>query len=179
MSNLIQLHFYLKTPKAYTSGIIPIYCRITINGKRVEFSLNRKCEPSKWCKRSERIRGNREDSKTLNRYIDQFQTKVYEAQELLIRDSEEITADAIRNQVLGKKKSVKTIIQVFSEHNAKVEALVGKEFATGTLERYKTSLKHTQDFIKWKYKVKDLDAKKIDHQLLNRRYHPIQKISLR
>ncbi|MFC5284655.1 Arm DNA-binding domain-containing protein [Pedobacter alpinus] len=47
MSNLIQLHFYLKTPKAYQSGTIPIYFRITIHGKRVEFSLNRKCEPSK------------------------------------------------------------------------------------------------------------------------------------
>ncbi|MFC5284656.1 phage integrase SAM-like domain-containing protein [Pedobacter alpinus] len=56
---------------------------------------------------------------------------------------------------------------MFTEHNNKVEALVGKEFAAGTLERYKTSLKHTQDFIEWKYKVKDLDIKKIDNHFIS------------
>lgn len=162
----MHLCFHLKKPKNYTNGPLPIYLRIIVDLKRIEISIGRECEPSKWCKKSERVMGNREETKILNKYIGEFQAKVYEAQELLIRNSEEVTADAIRNQVLGRKESAKTILQVFAEHNAKVEALVGKEFAAGTLERYKTSLKHTQDFIEWKYKVKDLDIKKIDHQFI-------------
>jgi hypothetical protein len=55
------------------------------------------------------------------------------------------------------------LIPIFQEHNDKVEALVGQDFAPGTLERYKTSLKHTQEFINWKYKVSDIDITKIDH----------------
>ena len=167
MSNLIVLHFYLKTPKAYISGATPIYLRLTVNGKRAEFSIGRKCEPSKWCKKSERVLGNREKTKILNRFIKKFQTKIYEAQDVLIRNSEEVTADAIRNVIVGRKYAGKTIIEVFNEHNNKVEALLGKEFAVGTLERYKTSLKQTQDFIEWKYKVKDLDIKKIDNEFIS------------
>ncbi|HEX7365677.1 MAG TPA: site-specific integrase [Pelobium sp.] len=167
MSNLVHLCFHLKKPKNYANGPLPIYLRIIVDLKRVEISIGKECDQIRWCKKSERIIGNREETKILNKYIEQFQAKVYEAQEFLIRESIEVTSDAIRNQVLGKKESIRTILQVFAEHNNKIEALVGKEFAAGTLERYKTSLKHTQDFIEWKYKVKDLDIKKIDHHFIS------------
>ena len=176
MSNSILLHFYLKTPKDYISGPIPIYLRLTVNGKRAEFSIGHKCEPNKWCKKSEKVLGNREEAKILNRFIEQFQSKIYRAQELLIRNSEEVTSNEIRNIIIGRKETGKTIIEVFQDHNKKVEDLVGKGFAAGTLERYKTSLKHTQDFIEWKYKVKDLDIKKIDNEFVSSYEHYLRTV---
>lgn len=167
MSNLIHLCFHLKKPKNYVNGPQPIYLRIIVDLKRVEISIGRDCYPDKWCRRSERMLGNRADAKALNRYMDQFQTKVYDAEEYLVRHSLEVTADSVRNQVLGKKETAITVLQVFAEHNRRVEALVGKEFAAGTLERYRTSYKHSQDFIEWKYRAKDLDIKKIDHQFIS------------
>ncbi len=59
------------------------------------------------------------------------------------------------------------LIPIFQEHNHKVEALVGQDFAPVTLERYKTSLKHTQEFIIWKYKVSDIDITEIDHRFIS------------
>jgi integrase len=167
MSNLISLHFFLKQPKTSFADLLPIYLRITIKGKRTEISIGRKCETIKWSKKSQRAIGNREETKKLNKYIDLFQAKVYEAQDLLIRNSESVTTDAIRNILTGKKEPRRTIIEVFTEHNNKVEALLHKEFAPGTLERYKTSLKHTQDFIEWKYGLKDLDILKIDNEFIS------------
>jgi integrase len=41
--------------------------------------------------------------------------------------------------------------------------LVGGEYALGTLERYKTSLKHTIEFMKWKYNISDIEISKIDY----------------
>jgi site-specific recombinase XerD len=58
------------------------------------------------------------------------------------------------------------LVPIFQEHNDKVETLVGQEFAPGTLERYKTSLKHTIEFIQWKYSVSDIDIKDIDHAFI-------------
>ncbi|WP_262888696.1 hypothetical protein [Pontibacter pamirensis] len=40
------------------------------------------------------------------------------------------------------------LLEVFRKHNEQVEQLVGKDFAPGTLERYRTSLLHTLNFIK-------------------------------
>lgn len=58
------------------------------------------------------------------------------------------------------------LIPIFEDHNKKMKELVGKEFASGTLERYVTSLKHTKDFLKWKYKTDDIDIAKIDHAFI-------------
>jgi site-specific recombinase XerD len=44
--------------------------------------------------------------------------------------------------------------------------LVGEEFAKGTLSRYNISLKHTQDFLSWKYNVSDIDIRKVDHAFI-------------
>ncbi|MFI5140315.1 MAG: site-specific integrase, partial [Sphingobacteriales bacterium] len=58
------------------------------------------------------------------------------------------------------------LISIFKDHNKKVAALVGNEFAPGTLERYETSLRHTQHFLTWKYQVADIDIKQIDHDFI-------------
>jgi site-specific recombinase XerD len=44
--------------------------------------------------------------------------------------------------------------------------LIGKEYAPGTLERYNTSLKHTINFLEWKYKISDIEISKIDHAFI-------------
>jgi site-specific recombinase XerD len=48
----------------------------------------------------------------------------------------------------------------------KIKELVGKEYAPGTLERYTTSLKHTLEFLKWKYNISDIEITKIDHAFI-------------
>ena len=58
------------------------------------------------------------------------------------------------------------LVPIFEEHNKKMEALIGDEYAPGTLERYRTSLRHTIEFMKLKYKISDIDIKKIDHTFI-------------
>ena len=73
----------------------------------------------------------------------------------------------MRDRLKGKISKAKTILEVFREHNEKVEALVGREFAPGTLERYETCLKHTADFINAKYKCRDLPVGRIIHVFIS------------
>jgi hypothetical protein len=46
MKTTFSLLFYLKKPKNYEKGIVPIYLRITVNGKRAETTSGRECDPS-------------------------------------------------------------------------------------------------------------------------------------
>jgi hypothetical protein len=39
------------------------------------------------------------------------------------------------------------VLEIFVHYNEQMETVVSKEYAPGTLERYKTSLKHTKAFI--------------------------------
>ena len=84
MQNSISLLFYLKKPKAYTSGMVPIYLRITTHGQRAEISTGREWFAEKWNTSAERASGTKEDVKALNSYLDTIQGKVYEAHRRLL-----------------------------------------------------------------------------------------------
>lgn len=46
MERSFGLLFYLKKPKGYENGEVPVYLRITVNGVSAEISTKRKCDPS-------------------------------------------------------------------------------------------------------------------------------------
>jgi hypothetical protein len=48
MKTKVSILFYTKRAKTAANGLVPIYTRITINGKRFEQSTNRFVEISKW-----------------------------------------------------------------------------------------------------------------------------------
>jgi site-specific recombinase XerD len=166
MKTNFSLLFYMKKQKNYQSGSAPIYIRITVSGKRSETTTGRECEPSRWNTSAGRANGTKEDTRAFNAFLDDLQTKVYQAHRLLTEADELITAETIRNKFLGKTEKPRSLIAIFKDHNKKVEALIGKEYAKGTLCRYQTSLKHTIDFLKWKYNLTDIDIKKVDHAFL-------------
>ena len=74
-----SLLFYLKKPKNYLHGKMPIYLRITVDGRANEITTKRECEPKKWNSRTKRASGSIEDIKSLNAYLDVLQSKVYQA----------------------------------------------------------------------------------------------------
>lgn len=161
-----SLLFYLRKPKNYVSGPISVWVRITVNGKRSETPAGRKCEPAQWSSAAGRQKGTKEEVKSFNAFLNNLQAKVYEAHRQLTEGNVVITAEAIRNKFIGRTEYPHSLVEIFKEHNQKMEALVGKEYTRGTLCRYKTSLKHTVDFLKWKYKVADISIKLIDHAFI-------------
>jgi len=47
-----------------------------------------------------------------------------------------------------------------------MKALVNKEFSPLTFERYETSFRHTQEFMKWKYKIDDINVKDLSYAFI-------------
>ena len=48
MKTNFSMLFYLKKQKNYTSGLAPVYLRITVDGERAEVTTNRECDPERW-----------------------------------------------------------------------------------------------------------------------------------
>ncbi|MGN6395664.1 MAG: site-specific integrase [Mucilaginibacter sp.] len=166
MKSNISLLFYLKKPKNYVSGNVAVYLRIIVDGKRMEVTAGRECDPSLWNNATNRLKGNREDAKAFNRYLDHVYAQALDAHQALIVAKEEITPEAIKNKLLGKDKSSRMLIEIYRGHNREMAALVGSEYAKGTLGRYEISLRHTANFIKWKFDKPDIDICKIDHHFV-------------
>ncbi|ALL08711.1 recombinase [Pedobacter sp. PACM 27299] len=166
MKTNFSLLFYMKKPKNYQNGVAPIYLRITVNGSRSEVTTGRSCEPSQWNAISGRGNGKKEEMKSFNAYLDNLQNKVFEAHRQLTEKNDLITAKQLRDQFQGKAEKQRTLIDVFKDHNHKMEALVGSEFSKGTAERYRTSLNHTVAFLQWKYNISDIDIRKVNHSFI-------------
>ncbi|RKR81818.1 site-specific recombinase XerD [Mucilaginibacter gracilis] len=158
--------FYLKRPKNYQSGEVPIYLRITVEGKRSEVTTGRSCEPETWNVYAGRVMGNKEDARVLNAYLDSLQSKIKDAHYLLSETNEPICAESLRNKFLGKAEKPKFLLHVFEEHNRKVEALLNNGFEYSTLKGYRSSLNHLRKFLKHKFNISDIELSRVDYQFV-------------
>lgn len=162
-----SLLFYLKKPKNYLNGAMPVYMRITVDGIPKEISTGRQCDLIRWNINAGRCNGTKEDAKSLNAYLDILQTKVYEVRRRLLEKNETITAERLRNTLKGTDGSARMIMKIFQQHNDEVKSLIGKDFSPATLERYKTSYDHTKSFMQWKYGFSDIDIKRLDFEFVS------------
>jgi site-specific recombinase XerD len=166
MNKTFNLLFFVKKSKIKANGTAPIYLRITIDGKPKEIASKRYVQPDKWDNKLQKVSGSSDEVKSLNLYLKTLEQQVYDAHHTLMKDKTIATASGLKTKLQGTEQRARMLVPIFQEHNDKVETLVGQEFAPGTLERYKTSLKHTIEFIQWKYSVSDIDIKNIDHAFI-------------
>jgi site-specific recombinase XerD len=160
------LHFYAKSTKANATGLFPIYVRLTVEGKRFEYSSKKFIEPSKWSNELSRMKGNSEEARSINSLLDFTKNQINEIQFELLKDNITLNIEEFKNRLLGTKVRERMLIPIFKEHNSKIKELLGIEYAPGTLERYETSLKHTSNFLFWKYNITDINIDKIDHAFI-------------
>uniref|UniRef100_UPI0040496C53 phage integrase SAM-like domain-containing protein n=1 Tax=Flavobacterium sp. TaxID=239 RepID=UPI0040496C53 len=166
MKTKIKVLFYLRKSKVNANGLIPIFLRITIMGQRLDKSTGHYIDESKWSSNFSKMKGNSEEACIINSQLEIIKSTVFETEKRLYMKNIEVTFEEFKNEFLGTKEKPRTLIPIFHDHNNKIKALIGKEYAPGTLERYETSLKHTIEFLQWKYNVSDIDIKQIDHAFI-------------
>lgn len=167
MNAKVSVLFYAKKSKAKNNSRVPIYLRITVNGKRAEFSTGKDVEISKWSSVQNRLKGNSEEARTLNKYFDVLQSKVLEIENNLVMSGEPFDASDIKNLLSGNKQTERYLIPIFEDHNKRMEKLIGKEYAIATLKNFKTCIAHLKEFL-WKFHKKtDINIKKLEPSFLN------------
>jgi hypothetical protein len=98
----------------------------------------------------------------INSYLDTIKFKVFEAKHRFIECGKPVTSEAIKRFIQGREEKGHTLLEIFQHHNNQVQALIGIEYAEGTMTKFKTVLNHTREFLKWKYKVDDIEVRKLE-----------------
>ncbi|WDT68033.1 site-specific integrase [Cloacibacterium sp. TD35] len=167
MNAKVSVLFYAKKSKTKSNLRVPIYLRITVNGKRAEFSTGKDVEISKWSSAQNRLKGNSEEARAINKYLDILQSNVLILENKLAMSRESFAALDIKNLLTGANTTERYLIPTFEEHNSKIEKLLGKEYAPATLKNFKTCLAHLKEFL-WKvHKKSDIDIQKLEPSFLN------------
>ncbi|WP_417857291.1 site-specific integrase [Xanthomarina gelatinilytica] len=167
MNHLFSFIFYIKRSKADKNGKANVYLRITVNGNRAELSISKKVAVNKWISSAGKLKGSSTEALQINSHIDSISNKIHRIHQKLVEENNDISAIKIRDIYCGKEDNHKMLLKIFKDHNNQVERLVGKDFAAGTLERYKTAKKHIENYIKFEYKLNDISVKDVDHKFIN------------
>jgi hypothetical protein len=63
MEHRISVLFYARKSKKTSKGLVPIYIRITVNGKRLEYSIQRYIDAGQLSARAGRVKGNNDQAR--------------------------------------------------------------------------------------------------------------------
>ncbi len=166
MQNTFSLLFYPKGNDKDKNGLVPLYLRITVNGKRSELSIKRKILRSKWNTEAGKMRGATTEVRAFNRHLDNIKDRVYKIYEKQLEERRQITSEIIKNIFLGKSQKPKMLLKIFQDHNDQVQKLIGKDFARGTAIRYITARKHVEEYIQNEYQLSDIPIKLVNHSFI-------------
>jgi integrase len=179
MIKSMSILFYIRKDKPDNNLHVPIYCRLTIDGKRSAFGIKRMISPERWDALKGKAKGSNEESKALNDHISLIKNKIYECHHKLEQANDPITADVIKNLVLGKDVNTKTersLLKTFKDHNTKVQELIGVDFAHGTWQRYETCYSHMTEFILWKYNSDDYNLSGVNNEFISDLDHYLRTV---
>jgi len=166
MSGKINILFYPKKSDNDVDGMVTVYSRITVNGKRAELSLGRRVEEQRWDSRSGKLRGTTIEVSNFNRFLDNVKNRLYDIYDSLLKEREDISAIIIKNIYLGKEGKEYMLLEIFQEHNDEIESLLGKGFTKGTLQRYRAAYKHVSAHIIHNYHRNDIPVRRVDHKFI-------------
>jgi hypothetical protein len=89
---------------------IKVYTRVTVDGKRVEFSINRELQVSLWGEKRKRGKGHSKYVISLNKYLDQVFTGLHEAHRQLLQEDVDICSAAVKSRFLKEDDRGKTFL---------------------------------------------------------------------
>ena len=154
--------FYLNSSKIKKDGSCPVMGRITVDGSKVQFSMKAGIHPDCWDAQKGRASAKDKVSLVLNRKIDQAKQSAM----LIYQDLQEstgfVTAEQIRNKLLGINSKAEMLLQLFEEHNREFEKRVNVDKTKSTLTFYQNTFDHLSDFIKSKFGKSDYPLKQVD-----------------
>ncbi|MES2590202.1 MAG: site-specific integrase [Bacteroidota bacterium] len=146
------------------NGKAPIYCRVSVYGKRVEIATGKFIEPENW--QSGKVTSKTEESKTINKYLILMENELYSKASDLSYRGEHISAEKIRNLYKGVGKNEKMFLVIFKDHNDKMKEMIGNGVAKGTHTKFSTIYSKVENYIATKYRLSDISIYELNHQFV-------------
>lgn len=159
--------FSVRQSKVNRNNQLPIYMRVTIGGARFEIATGKFVLQEKWSAGSGRVKGTSLEAREVNALLDSLVGKAHAIQRQIIQEDLLMSLETFRTKWEGKDQNIIGLLTLFEEHNEKVYQLVNLEYAYATYKRYKTTLKHTRDFVDWNFKKQDVDVRSLNFKFIS------------
>lgn len=105
---------------------LPIYARITINGKRIELSVKQMMNPLHWNEKRGAAKGINVEYTRLNNYLDQLKNSYVACYSEMALQKKEITTDTFKNEFFSDTDNEYTLLKLVNYHNREVQTATRK-----------------------------------------------------
>jgi site-specific recombinase XerD len=150
----------------------PIFVRITIDGKRADISTKRNIVPNLWNSEKGLVKGQTNDARSINHYIEQIRTQLFEIYREMLAKHQLVTTEAIKNKYLGIDEKQHTLLGLVAYHNTEMK----NTLEPGTLKNYFTTEKYLKRFLKEKYKTNDLYLSQLNYKFVTDYEHWLKSL---
>lgn len=160
-NNTFGVQFISRTNKA-KNGLLPIYARISVDGRRVEVSLKRFIHPDNWNDAKGSAKGKSEEIRNLNTYLEQIRSRLTECYQELTVKKKLVTAVAVKNLFCGFEEKEHSLMTLFDYHNVEMKTTL----EWGTLKNYFTTRRYVEEYLKAHLKTSDVFLSQLNYRFL-------------
>ncbi len=158
-----------------------LYARVTVDGKRTEFSLSYEVPKGVFDVKSQKCFSNSAEAKRINDFVTIVKGELNEIRRKLILQEKEVTAELVKSVYKGQpdpnQEKNPTLLELYELHNQKFQELIGtKGHSASTLKRHKTSLSHVKEFLENVYSLSDICFEGVNYKFLNDYEHYLKSV---
>ncbi len=158
---VFSINFRLNTQRS-KNGSNVINVRITVDNKRTELATRFRVLPRQWNQKQQNVIGDTESAKEINQQLSITRADILKHYDRMLALDKIITAELIKNEYLGIREKQKTLKELLDFYHSrfKEKVLIGKKSAN-TLKCINTSNDKIKAFIKYRFKVSDMNLSEI------------------
>lgn len=163
----ITILFVINQAKTNQKGICPIYCRITINKERKQFSTGTSINPQDWHSKKQLAESKVIDYSSLNAQLSIIKQKLNNIYLKLLIENNVIKVDDIIDSYFQKtSKKEDSVISYLNKDLEKLNKLIGKDLKQSTWNKFNYAYNDVASFIKFYFDKKDIPLKDLNLNFL-------------
>jgi site-specific recombinase XerD len=166
MRSTFKVLFFLKRDKVKKDGSVPLFCRITVDGREVRFGMKQDIQPGYWDVKAGKAAGRSSEAVEINTLIDSTKSAIFKVYRDLQERENSVSAEKVKNAFLGIDLSQHSLLAMFDEYIREKKPLVGKNLSKSTFEKYRYTKNHLAAFLKQECNLSDIPLKEIDHRFI-------------
>jgi hypothetical protein len=160
----VKVSFYVKRNEQKEDGTCPVMARLTVRNTEAVFSAKLTVPADLWA--SGRAKGKSKTSMEINRKLDELRASALAHHRELSAVRENVTAEDVKNLLLGMASGQDTLLAYFRTQNEKFDKHVGINRKAGSAKAYWRAYKHLSRFLAEKYRLSDIPFSALDRSFI-------------
>ena len=142
MRSTYKQFYYINRGRVKADGTTSIFCRITIDGKVSAISTGLYCAPDEWDTKKGEAKNAR-----VNGQLQAFRQRIDEAYELAVKDKGIVTAEILKNSIIGASTIPKTLLATGEEERERLKLRSARINSISTFRQSKVYQLNLREFI--------------------------------